>query len=142
VSTLSIACSGFVRALSSSPKVVGPLHLHAFIAWLIPWSWFRDSRACSQVTKATSTFVETTELENQTDEFPSVSDNDLEYLTRGEAEQIVARFEEIPQSYDRLVSWTIFLRPTKEEIVGMRCHGSKAKQQFSVLGFTVQCFQI
>jgi hypothetical protein len=35
-----------------------------------------------------------------------VSDNDLEYLTGEEAEQIIEWFKEIPQSYDRLVFWT------------------------------------
>jgi DNA segregation ATPase FtsK/SpoIIIE-like protein len=35
-----------------------------------------------------------------------VSNNDLKYLTREEAEQIIEHFEEIPQTYDRLVFWT------------------------------------
>jgi hypothetical protein len=39
-----------------------------------------------------------------------VSDTDLKYLTREEAEQIIARFMEIPRSYDRLVFWTGILR--------------------------------
>jgi hypothetical protein len=45
-------------------------------------------------------------LEAQTDESLLVSDNDLKYLTREEAEDIIERFKEIPQSYDRLVFWT------------------------------------
>jgi hypothetical protein len=35
-----------------------------------------------------------------------VSDDDLEYLTQEEAQQIIERFMEIPRSYDRLVFWT------------------------------------
>jgi hypothetical protein len=35
-----------------------------------------------------------------------VSSNDLDYLTREEAEQIIERFKQIPQSYDRLLFWT------------------------------------
>jgi hypothetical protein len=45
-------------------------------------------------------------LETQTDESLLVSNNDLKYLTREEAEQIIEHFEEIPQTYDRLVFWT------------------------------------
>jgi hypothetical protein len=45
-------------------------------------------------------------LETQTDESLLVSDNDLKYLTREEAEQIIEHFKEIPQTYDRLVFWT------------------------------------
>jgi hypothetical protein len=45
-------------------------------------------------------------LDAQTDEVLSVSDDDLEYLTQEEAQQIIERFMEIPRSYDRLVFWT------------------------------------
>jgi hypothetical protein len=77
-----------------------------FIAWLIPWSWVRDSRACRQVARETPSRGESTTLETQTDESLLVSNNDLKYLTREEAEQIIEHFEEIPQTYDRLVFWT------------------------------------
>jgi len=77
-----------------------------FIAWLIPWSWVGDSWGCSQVSRETSTYVEPATLDAQTDEFLSVSSNDLEYLTREEAEQIVDRFNNVPQSSDRLLFWT------------------------------------
>jgi hypothetical protein len=39
-------------------------------------------------------------------EVAKMSDNDLKYLTREEAEQIIERFEEIPQSYGKLLFWT------------------------------------
>jgi hypothetical protein len=39
-------------------------------------------------------------------ELLSVSNTDLEYLTREEAEQIIDQFKKIPQSYDRLLFWT------------------------------------
>jgi hypothetical protein len=77
-----------------------------FIAWLIPWSWVCDSRACRQVARETPSRGESTTLETQTDESLLVSDNDLKYLTREEAEQIIELFKEIPQTYDRLVFWT------------------------------------
>ena len=77
-----------------------------FIAWLIPWSWVGDSWGCSRVSRETSTYVEPATLDAQTDEFLSVSSNDLEYLTREEAEQIIDRFNNVPQSYDRLLFWT------------------------------------
>ena len=77
-----------------------------FIAWLIPWPWTGDSRACSQVPGETYSPAESTILDIQTDEFMSVSKDDFKYLAREEAEQIIERFEEIPQSYDRLLFWT------------------------------------
>jgi hypothetical protein len=77
-----------------------------FIAWLVPWSWVGDSWGCSQVSRETSTYVESATLDAQTDEFLLVSSNDLEYLTREEAEQIIDRFNNVPQSSDRLLFWT------------------------------------
>jgi hypothetical protein len=77
-----------------------------FIAWLIPWPWACDSWIYSQAPRETSSRREPTILDAQTDESLLVSDNDLKYLTREEAEQIIERFKEIPQSYDRLVFWT------------------------------------
>jgi hypothetical protein len=77
-----------------------------FIAWLISWPWACDSWIYSQAPTETSFRGEPTILEAQTDENLLVSDNDLKYLTREEAEQIIERFKEIPQSYDRLVFWT------------------------------------
>lgn len=77
-----------------------------FIAWLIPWPWDRDSWIYNQVPTQASFCEESTISEAQTDEFLPVIDNDLEYLTQEEAEQIIARFMEIPRSYDRLVFWT------------------------------------
>jgi hypothetical protein len=77
-----------------------------FIAWLIPWPWACDSWIYSQASRETSSCGEPTILEAQTDESLLVSDNDLKYLTREEAEQIIERFEEIPQSYGRLLFWT------------------------------------
>jgi len=77
-----------------------------FIAWLIPWPWACDSWIYSQAPRETCSRGEPTILEAQADETLLVSDNDLEYLTRQEAEQIIERFKEIPQSYDRLVFWT------------------------------------
>jgi hypothetical protein len=77
-----------------------------FIAWLIPWPWACDSWIYSQAPRETSFCGESTISETQTDQFLPVSDNDLEYLTQEEAEQIIARFMEIPRSYDRLVFWT------------------------------------
>lgn len=77
-----------------------------FISWLVPWSWIRDPRGYSQGPKETSTHLESAALDEQTDGYLSVSNDDLEYLTRGEAEQIIERFKEIPQSYDRLLFWT------------------------------------
>jgi len=77
-----------------------------FIAWLIPWPWACDSWIYSQAPRETSPRGEPTVLDAQTDESFLVSDNDLKYLTREEAEQIIERFKEIPQSYDRLVFWT------------------------------------
>jgi hypothetical protein len=77
-----------------------------FIAWLIPWPWTCDSRACSQAPGETSSRGESPILDAETDELMSVSRDDFKYLTREEAEQIIERFEEIPQSYDRLLFWT------------------------------------
>jgi hypothetical protein len=77
-----------------------------FIAWLIPWPWDRDSWIYSQARRRTFSRGEPTILDAQTDESLLVSDNDLKYLTRQEAEQIIERFMEIPRSYDRLVFWT------------------------------------
>jgi hypothetical protein len=77
-----------------------------FIAWLIPWSWVRDSSVCRQAPRETSTHIVTATLNARTDEFLSVTNNDLEYLTRKEAEQIIDQFKQIPQSYDRLLFWT------------------------------------
>ena len=77
-----------------------------FIAWLIPWASTCDLRTCNCAPREASFCGESTISEAQTDEFLPVSDNDLEYLTQKEAEQIIARFMEIPRSYDRLVFWT------------------------------------
>jgi hypothetical protein len=77
-----------------------------FIAWMIPWAWTCDLRTCKHAPREASFGGESTTSEAQTDEFLPVTDNDLEYLTREEAEQIIARFMEIPRSYDRLVFWT------------------------------------
>jgi hypothetical protein len=77
-----------------------------FITWLIPWSSVRDSSACRHVQEEASTYIEEATLDAQTDESLSVSSNDLDYLTREEAEQIIERFKQIPQSYDRLLYWT------------------------------------
>jgi hypothetical protein len=83
-----------------------PFSFMHFIAWLIPWSWLRDSKACSQVSKETSGYAESATLDDQTDNCLSVIDTDLEYLTREEAEQIIDRFNNVPQSSDRLLFWT------------------------------------
>lgn len=77
-----------------------------FIAWLIPWPRACDSWIYSQAPKEASFCEESNILEAQTDESLSVCDNDLEYLIQEEAEQIIARFMEIPRSHDRLVFWT------------------------------------
>jgi hypothetical protein len=77
-----------------------------FIAWLIPWPWACDSWIYSQAPRETSSRGEPTILGARTDISLLVSDNDLKYLTREEAEQIIEWFKEIPQSYDRLVFWT------------------------------------
>ena len=77
-----------------------------FIAWLIPWPWACDSWIYSQAPSATSSCGQSIILEAQTDESLLVSDSDLKYLTREEAEDIIDRFKKIPQSYDRLVFWT------------------------------------
>jgi hypothetical protein len=77
-----------------------------FIALLIPWPWACDSWIYSHAPRETSSRGEPTILEARTDESLLVSNNDLKYLTREEAEQIIERFKEIPQSYDRLVFWT------------------------------------
>jgi hypothetical protein len=83
-----------------------PFSLTCFIAWLVPWSWVGDSWGCSQISRETSTYVQSATLDAHTDELLSVSSNDLEYLTPEEAEQIIDRFKKIPQSYDRLLFWT------------------------------------
>ena len=77
-----------------------------FITWLTPWAWNCDLRTCNHAQREASFCGESTISEAQTDEFLPVTDNDLEYLTQEEAEQIIARFMEIPRSYDRLVFWT------------------------------------
>jgi hypothetical protein len=77
-----------------------------FIAWLIPWPRACESWIYSQAPREASFCEESNISEAQTDEFLPVSDNDLEYLTQDEAEQIIARFMDIPRSYDRLVFWT------------------------------------
>jgi hypothetical protein len=93
-----------VRVMTSIRTQCLPLFsLIQFIAWLIPWSWVRDSSACRQVLGGTPTYIETTTLDNQTDESLLVTNNDVKYLTQEEAEQIIARFKEIPQTHDRLV---------------------------------------
>lgn len=80
--------------------------LMQFVAWLIPWPWACDSWIYSQAPRETSSRGESTILEAQTDESLLVNDNDLKYLTREEAEKIIERFKQIPQSYNRLVFWT------------------------------------
>jgi hypothetical protein len=87
-------------------KMLATLSLTHFIAWLIPWSWVGDSWGYSQVSRETSIYVEPATLDAQTDEFLSVSSNDLQYLTRDEVEQIIDRFNNVPQSSDRLLFWT------------------------------------
>jgi hypothetical protein len=77
-----------------------------FIAWLMPWPWTCDSWIYSQAPRETFSPGELTILKARTNESLLVSDNDLKYLTREEAEQIIERFEELPQSYDRLLFWT------------------------------------
>ena len=77
-----------------------------FIAWLIPWAWNCNLRTCNHAPREDSFCGESTISETQTDGFLAVTDNDLEYLTQEEAEQIIARFMEITRSYDRLVFWT------------------------------------
>lgn len=77
-----------------------------FIAWLIPWPWDCDSWIYSQALGETSFCGESNISGAQADEFLPVTDNDLEYLTREEAKQIIARFMDIPRSYNRLVFWT------------------------------------
>jgi hypothetical protein len=76
-----------LRNMASFRRICLPLFSFTrFIAWLIPWSWVGDSWVCSQVSRETSTYVESATLDAQTDEFLSVSNNDLEYLTPQEAE--------------------------------------------------------
>ena len=77
-----------------------------FIAWLMPWPWDCDSWIYSQAPRETSSHGGSTTLEAQTNGTLVVSDDDLKYLTQEEAEQIIARFMDIPRSYDRLVFWT------------------------------------
>ena len=77
-----------------------------FIAWLMPWPWDCDSWIYSQTLRETSFCGESNISGAQADEFLPVTDNDLEYLTREEAKQIIARFMDIPRSYNRLVFWT------------------------------------
>jgi hypothetical protein len=62
-----------------------------FIAWLIPWPWACDSWIYSQAPRETSFCGESTISETRTDQFLPVSDNDLEYLTQEEAEQMRSR---------------------------------------------------
>lgn len=87
-------------------RLLPDLSFMRFVSWLIPWSWIRDPRGYSQGPKETSTHLESAALDEQTDGDLSVSNDDLEYLTREEAEQIIERFKEIPQSYDKLLFWT------------------------------------
>lgn len=77
-----------------------------FIAWLVPWSRVLDPWGCSRVPSETSTYIESTTLDTQTKEFLSFSNDDLEYLTREEAEQIIDQFEKLSHSFDRLLFWT------------------------------------
>lgn len=77
-----------------------------FIAWLIPWPWDCDLWIYSQAPTQASFCGESNTSEAQTNEFLSACDSDLEYLTQEEAEQIIARFMEIPRSFDRMVFWT------------------------------------
>jgi hypothetical protein len=77
-----------------------------FIAWLIQCSWFRNPRDCNQAPRGTPACVQSAAFDAHIDRFLSVSNNDLEYLTREEAEQIIDRFKKIPQSSDRLLFWT------------------------------------
>jgi hypothetical protein len=77
-----------------------------FIAWLMPWPWACDSWIYSQAPRETFSPGELTISKARTNESLLVSDDDLKYLTREEAEQIIERFEELPQSYDRLIFWT------------------------------------
>jgi hypothetical protein len=87
-------------------RCLPPFSFMRFIAWLVPWSWVRDPWGCSRVLSETSTYVESTTLDAQTNEFLSVSNDDLEYFTREEAEQIIDQFEKVSHSFDRLLFWT------------------------------------
>lgn len=91
---------------STRPRCLPLFSFTRFIAWLVPWSRVRDPWGCSRVPSETSTYVESTTLDAQTNEFLSVSNDDLEYLTREEAEQIIDQFEKLWHSFDRLLFWT------------------------------------
>jgi hypothetical protein len=99
--------AGVLRDMASIRRRCLPLFsFRRFIAWLIPCSWVRDPRCCNQAPRETSAYVESAALDTHIDGFLSVSHNDLEYLTQEEAEQIIDRFKEIPQSSGRLLFWT------------------------------------
>jgi hypothetical protein len=44
--------------------------------------------------------------DGQTSKSLSFTESDLKYLTRKEADQIIAQFQDIPQVSDRLLFWT------------------------------------
>ena len=89
-----------------------------FIEWLMPWPWACDSWIYSQAPRETFSPGEPNISKAWTNETLLVSDNDLKYLTREEAEQIIERFEELLQSYDRLLFWTGILRKQAQKWAG------------------------
>jgi hypothetical protein len=79
-----------------------------FVAWLIPWPWACDLWIYSQALRETSSRGKPTILEAQTDESLLVSDNDLKYLTREEAEQIIERFKRYRKAMTDWFSGRVF----------------------------------
>lgn len=77
-----------------------------FVAQLMQRSCMhRPSTVFNDIGKAVSQF-QGAAVDGQTGKSLSVMDSDLKYLTRKEADQIIAQFHDIPQSSDRLLFWT------------------------------------
>lgn len=79
-----------------------PFSFMGFIAWLMPWL----PSKCIKAPENISEYVQPAATDDQTVESLSVMNNDLRYLTRAEAEQIINQFKKIPHSSNRLLFWT------------------------------------
>jgi hypothetical protein len=83
-----------------------PFSFVDFITRLMPWLWVYNPTTRLSVLGNLTAQVQTVSTDTQTGGSLLVIDSDLNYLTREEAEQIITQFENLPQSFDRLLFWT------------------------------------
>lgn len=77
-----------------------------FLTRLMRWVWTYNLLTVLNDLEKTVTRVQGAAVHGQTGGLLSVIHSDLKYLTQKEAEQIITQFENILQSFDRLLFWT------------------------------------